>query len=251
MRTLSNALFVKHSFKKQSFKKHFHTDYSIGLITQGVHKLKIEKEELITTSGVIKIINPYQLHIADGNISWEYINFMPSKLEIATLAREICDDEVAGEIIFQNRIEDSRANGYFLRLFKSVGNTLEYEENLIIFLSYLLKNYSSKKIKTKHPPANIKRALEYIHESFLEDISLESIAKVSNLSKYHFLKLFSKEMGLTPYQYIIDLRLSYGVKLIKENFPLSQVALEAGFSDQSHFIKTFKKYNGYTPSLLK
>jgi len=241
--------FIKHKFKPQKFKKHFHTNYSIGLITQGVHKLNIKNQELIATAKDIKIINPFEMHIADGAFSWEYINFMPEKETIDLIYQEIFEKEPK-EVEFQNSIRDKDAIGLFLRLYKSK-DAFEKEENFTIFISYLIKNFLKDRTTLPKISTPIKESIEFIRENFLEDITLDEVAKVSKISRYHLIKLFSKEVGLTPYQYILDLRLEYGFELIKLGYPLSLVAFEANFSDQSHFIKAFKARYGFTPSLLK
>ena len=245
-----NLPFVRHKFKKQQFKKHFHTSYSIGLIIDGAYKLDIENKQIVSKSGEIKVINPYELHIADGNVSWEYINFMPSSNFIKKLADEMCDNDNSCNIKFRTNIKDKIATNLYLRVFNSLKKNIEYEENLIIFISYLLENYASNEFKVKQIPANIKNSLEYIHINFLQNLTLDELAKISNVSKYHFIKTFKKEIGLTPHQYILDLKLEYAIKLIKQKTPLSQIAYICGFSDQSHFIKSFKKYFGFTPSAL-
>jgi len=250
IKDLRSIPFIRHKFIKHSFKKHFHTYYSIGLITQGVHRLDIENEKSITVAGEIKIINPYDLHIADGNISWEYLNFMPTEKVIKSIAQDMCRENISHTIRFQNSIHDNLATKYFLNLFSSIDRNLEYEENFIIFISYLLRNHTYNSINIKQIPRNIQISIDFIHSNFLENISLELLSNLSKLSKYHFIKVFSQKTGLTPHQYIIDLRLDYALSLIKKNIPLSQIAVSCGFSDQSHFIRTFKKYHGYTPSLL-
>lgn len=245
-----NHNFVKHAFEKHKFKKHFHKNYSIGLITKGTHKLKIENNDIITIKNEIKIINPYDVHIADGNISWEYLNFMPSKKTIKEIAQDMCDDTIDCEIKFKNNIDDNRAKQYFINLFHLLEKNLEYEESFIILVSYLLKNHVTNDLHIKEIPSNIQQSINYIHNYYLKKISLDVLAKQSKLSKYHFIKVFSQKMGLTPHQYIIGLRLEYAIKLFKRNIPLSQIALKCGFNDQSHFIRTFKIYYGFTPTNL-
>jgi len=242
--------FIKHRFKKQEFKKHFHENYSIGLVLNGIHKLQIEKDDIAITQGEIKVLNPYDLHMADGNIIWEYINFMPDSQLIKHIAQDLCDDIVDCEIRFKPLIQDKKATKYFLKLYQSLDNNIEYEENFILFLSYLLQHYAFKNLKVQNIPVNIKYSLDYIYTHFLDEISLDTLAKLSHLSKYHFIKVFKEKTGLTPHQYIMALKIEYAMQLISKNLPLSQIAYECGFSDQSHFIRTFKKHYGFTPSLV-
>ena len=190
------------------------------------------------------------MHRADGSLSWEYINFMPSIQSINNYANDLCDNLINCDIIFKNQIKDDIATKYFCAMYHSLDNTLEYESNMTLLISHLIKNYATSNIKEKPKNCNLKEAIEYINDNFNENISLENLAKISKLSKYHFLKSFKEKTGLTPHRYIINLRLELAISLIKQNTPLSIVAYECGFSDQSHFIKTFKKVYGLTPSLL-
>ena len=241
------SIFIKHYFKKQKFKPHFHNNYSIGLILKGEHKLNINgKRELILPTQ-FKVINPNELHFVDESSQWSYINLLLEKSEIKRIMPNIFENKK--EIIFKTKIEDSALIALFLNLYRSKGS-LEYEELLIEFIEKLLK-YSSFDGGLRVNNASISKAIDFINSHFLEDINLEAIAAVLNLSKYHTIKLFRKEFNLTPYQYILRLRVEYGVLLIKKGYPLSQIALICGFSDQSHFIREFKKIYGFTPSMLK
>ena len=68
-----------------------------------------------------------------------------------------------------------------------------------------------------------------------------------NVSKFHFIREFKNEVGITPYQFILNLK----IKKIRQGVilqqPLSDLALDYGFSDQSHLCNTFKKYMGVSP----
>lgn len=247
-RSFYNLNFVKHRFQPQEFKVHFHNNYSIGLILDGIHKLKLQDDDLIVKKGQIKIINPYETHIADGNISWEYLNFMPSQEVIQEIAQEMCDSAVECKIKFKNIINDETATQYFLNFSNSLSKNIEYEENFILLISYLLKNYAFNDLDIKEISSNIKNSIDYLHNYYLENISLDILADISNLSKYHFIKVFYEKTGITPYQYIINLRLEFALSLMKEKLPLSEISFICGFSDQSHFIRNFKKRYGITPS---
>lgn len=245
--------FVEYMFGKHDFKKHFHTSYSIGLILNGVHKVDINGEDIVAKTGSIKIINPYEIHIADGTLSWKYANFMPNENLIKNIAKQISDDEVKSEIKFHNTITDQKAIGYFKSLYisaKDDKSKILYEENMILFISYLLKNFAYNNFPKKDVSYSLNRAIDYIHEYFLEEITLDKLSFESKISKYHLIKLFKNKTGFTPHQYIMILKIEHAVKLINMGENLSQVAFMCGFSDQSHFIKTYKKYFGYTPSKI-
>ena len=248
---MKETLFIKEKFFNQKFKKHFHKNYSIGLITKGSHKLEIESDKLVIKNYEIKIINPYQAHFATEDSSWEYINFMPNFKTFATIFEEIYHKELKESLYFKNQLRDREAIRYFIKLYNSKQNSLEYQENLRIFISYLIENYSHKMYEKLDIDYPISKSIEYIHECFLEDITLQKLADISNLSKYHFIRLFKEKTSLTPHQYILNLRIEYAFKLIQKDMPLSLVAHTCGFSDQSHFIRVFKERFGFTPAKLK
>ena len=66
-----------------------------------------------------------------------------------------------------------------------------------------------------------------------------------------FLRVFKKELGLTPHSFIINERLNRANNLIQKGLTISEASIQVGFNDQSHFTRNFKKYFGYTPTLLQ
>ncbi len=77
------------------------------------------------------------------------------------------------------------------------------------------------------------------------------MAKNAFLSKYHFIRNFKAEVGLTPHQFQIQNRIRKAQRLIHKTDTITEVALATDFCDQSHFIKEFKKQIGLTPLTYK
>jgi AraC-like DNA-binding protein len=67
------------------------------------------------------------------------------------------------------------------------------------------------------------------------------------VSKYHLLRTFEREHGMTPHTYQVQLRLALAVALLAAGAPVSRAAYDAGFTDQSHLTRRFKEYVGLTP----
>ena len=81
--------------------------------------------------------------------------------------------------------------------------------------------------------------------------SLEQMAKHICISPYHMIRQFKTAVGLTPHQFQIQSRIRKAQKLLKTNKSVTEVALETGFCDQSHFNRYFKKIVGLTPKEYK
>ncbi len=77
------------------------------------------------------------------------------------------------------------------------------------------------------------------------------MAQNTFISKYHFIRCFKAEVGLTPHQFQLQNRIRKAQRLIHNTKTITEVALTTGFCDQSHFIKQFKKQVGLLPLTYK
>ncbi|HEV2854298.1 MAG TPA: AraC family transcriptional regulator [Thermoanaerobaculia bacterium] len=97
----------------------------------------------------------------------------------------------------------------------------------------------------------VRRVREYLVEAYAENVSLDDLAKVANLSPYHLHRVFTREVGISPHAFQTQVRISRAKDLMNEGRPLHMVATETGFSDQSHFTREFKRYMGLTPGAYR
>ena len=101
-------------------------------------------------------------------------------------------------------------------------------------------------------PQAILEAIRVISLNIAGDISVEWLAKNSHYSVGYFIKLFRRCTGLTPYQYILNLRLDNARNLlVSSNYPVEKVAACTGFSGSSRFIELFSQRYGKTPAAFK
>lgn len=120
---------------------------------------------------------------------------------------------------------------------------------------YLLRHYSGAppkiitSIDRKLTPAQMQQALNYIHAHLDQDLSLFQIAEVINISPTYFASLFKRTIGISPHQYVIQQRVEQAKLLLKLKTDLSitDIALQVGFSSQSHLTQQFKRLTGITP----
>ncbi|MDO4402381.1 MAG: AraC family transcriptional regulator, partial [Clostridiaceae bacterium] len=89
-----------------------------------------------------------------------------------------------------------------------------------------------------------RRAIEYMHKSYKQNITLTSIAKHLGLNKCYFCNIFKKETNMTFSQFLNNLRIEKSKVLLKNTeLSLLDIAVEVGFNNQSYFTMAFKKLN--------
>ncbi len=94
----------------------------------------------------------------------------------------------------------------------------------------------------------IANAKDYIDRHYMDNITLEELAEISSLSKYHFIRKFSYYVGKTPNQYLNERRIEEAKALLKStNTSILDIATETGFSSSSYFTQRFKALEGITP----
>lgn len=98
-------------------------------------------------------------------------------------------------------------------------------------------------------PSAVQRAVDFIEQHPHRVITLSDLASVSGLSRFHLVRVFQKHVGVSPMRYLERSRIERAQRLIcQAELSLAQIALEVGFSDQSHFTRRFKYHVGQTPA---
>ena len=119
----------------------------------------------------------------------------------------------------------------------------------------LLRNAKFNKHKTtEHNKArdsnNMNLIIEFLRENYnTNDYSSEQVAKMANLSTYHFIRVFKQQTGKTPYEYLVDIKMEKAMEMLKNrNISITDICFSCGFTNHSHFTTTFKKRIGVTPT---
>jgi len=98
----------------------------------------------------------------------------------------------------------------------------------------------------------IQKAISFINENYMNDISLETVAEYVYLSPSYFSRLFKKEMGIKFIDYLNKVRVEESKRLLTDlKIPLSTIAHRIGFTDQSYYTKVFKKMEGISPGQFR
>ncbi len=128
-----------------------------------------------------------------------------------------------------------------------------YVESLAVACAiHLATTYSinHKKIfapKGKLSSYQLKNVIDYVRSSIHGVICLEGLASSIHLSVFHFSRLFKNTIGVSPYHFVLQLKIEYAKKLIKQRISIGDIAYMLAFTDSAHFCNAFKKIAGQSP----
>ena len=172
--------------------------------------------------------------------------FLTEEPTVERFERTLAAMEAFGLVVDKDRAREAFDKSRVL-------NTTEHDavKNLLnIFAEHLsmLSNQIQIQAENADSPA-IRKAVEYIHANLTEELSLEVVAKVANMSTFYFCKMFKKEKGINFTDYVSRARIEKAKNLLlNPNLRVSEIAYEVGFQSLTHFNRVFKKVAGCSPS---
>jgi AraC family transcriptional regulator len=102
------------------------------------------------------------------------------------------------------------------------------------------------------PQAVLRHIKKYMEENLQDNLSLDELARETNYSRGHFLRMFRAATGRPPHRYLMERRIELAKSmLLAEGMSLIDIAARCGFSSQSHLTRVFRKQIGVTPSVFK
>lgn len=246
-------------FVTQRFSKHFHEGFAVGCIEDGAMRFRYKGENVTAPKGQVNLVVPGEPHDGHGagEDGWAYRMFYlrPEALLSAAehlMARPNLPNFKAGVL------DDpalARCIGTTHRLLEREDvSSLEKETRLL----WLLTNWISRHADERGawPEAGrehraVERAREIIRARFAEDISLGGLAREAGLSPFHLVRVFEKQLGVTPHGYLTQTRVERARDMLAGEDRLADIAAACGFADQAHLTRLFKRQTGVTPGKFR
>lgn len=127
---------------------------------------------------------------------------------------------------------------------------LERESDLLGLVTQVTRSCGDLRLPEFHcgrESKAIKQVRNHLREHYSIEVSLNDLATLVGLNKFHLLKVFKREVGISPHTYQTLLRVKHAKKRLASGTPIAQIAHEVGFVDQSHLNRQFKKHVRVTP----
>lgn len=237
----------------QQFPNHFHEYYVLGFIEAGKRHLTCGGKEYIVGPGDLLMISPREPHtcrqLDERPLDYRCLNIPVPVMQKAA-------EEIAGtafEPRFLSPVAYHSELALVLRevhaMIEAGEEGLQKEELFFLLLGQVLEEYMAPTVNLGELSLSkpMQKVRDYLDEHFSGPVTLGELAELVHLSKYHLLRSFTKEQGISPYCYLEAVRISRAKKLLEQGTAPIDAALACGFSDQSHFSNFFKRLIGLTP----
>ena len=240
----------------RAFPRHTHDQYGIGVVDAGGHASWSGRGQVEAGPGCFISVNPGEVH--DGRAiggrprTWRILYFDPAALaEMRADVTEGTQDSLTFTApVFADRglrqlFEDAF---WYARPRARGAATMPCETAILRLVARLGVHSTAPPRRAEAATACIVRARCRIDTDPAAPMTLIELAKDSGVSRYQLIRAFARELGLTPHAYILQRRIALAQRLIRAGRDLAEVAVTAGFCDQSHLTRRFVQQFGVTPS---
>ena len=233
------------------FPTHAHAEYTIGEVLQGSELFAHRRKEVKAPNGWFIHLNPAEAHNGRAaQDSWTYVSLYPSVAFMRLALPELCtggDPHFATPVSHRPDVR-GRIAAFVASVFDG-DDDLALQSALFEILHDLIRPPSIANATPRGSgcSAAVTRVRERLSDTWDQNLSLTELAASASMTPLSLLRSFRREVGCTPQVYRTARRLEVARKLMREGGELAAVALKCGFTDQSHFTNTFRRWVGITP----
>ncbi|MGR4973293.1 AraC family transcriptional regulator [Pseudomonas sp. LARHCG127] len=240
--------------RKVCYSRHSHDHFSIGAITAGRSTYIHGRSSFQVESGTVVLMNPGDVHACNpiDDQPWSYVMLYVDTQWLRDLQRRIGFDE---NLDFQGfATTHSRDAELFAALGRLYGQLVDEQldtagkhaaaEAFFMDLQQRL-NPAGRPDRGSHP--GLMRAAQFIHDHCSEALKLEDICTAAQLSPSYLSRAFKRHYGMTPHAFLVNRRIQFARRQLREGKLIADVALDSGFADQAHFQRAFKQHLAATP----
>jgi AraC-like DNA-binding protein len=240
----------------RAFSRHTHDHTGIGLVDAGGHSSWSGRGQVEAGPGTFITVNPGEVHdgaaIGGRARAWRILYFEPDAL--AALRADVVEGDLA-EFTFATPVfADASLRAAFesaLGFGGAAGGAdaaRACEEALLTLAARLGAHSCARRAQCASSAPAVVRARQRIDADPMAPVSLRELAAEAGVSRFQLMRGFRKATGLAPHAYIVQRRLAVARRLLRAGHPPGDVAVLAGFYDQSHLGRCFIRQFGVAPA---
>lgn len=246
-------LFKAHLFH-HTFDKHFHEGYTIGINDSGQGCFLYQGETRYAYPGSFHLINPGAVHTgqAKSSAGWGFRDLYISVPLIEHLLAQLEWNGQGLPYFSEPVVWDRPLQSSFHTLFQALSEPAPQLEQQSLLLDVLSRVFRHAKpcpeLRSPKPETKAVACIRaYLEAHYTENISINALAQLVGFSPYYLIRSFHQQVGLPPHRYQRQWQLLQAKRSLRTSKPLSEIAVDHGFYDQSHLNRVFKRAFGITP----
>ncbi|MFS2225888.1 AraC family transcriptional regulator [Pantoea sp. B65] len=234
--------------ENDAFPRHWHDEYVISANLSGTEEIWLDGKTASVSPGQITLYNPAAVQASRfGKQRVEFVSVhLPQSLLQTLVSQHNLRSSSAAPVLREGVFSNPALFTAICQYAAQAGTADEpcQQQDLLLLCAQLLEDPQ----QSGHGNGlAIDSVQAYMRENLAVKPQLDTLAQISGLSKYHFVRCFSQQVGMPPLQYHMQLRLHQARDLLRNHVAPLDAALQLGFYDQSHFINAFRKVMGITP----
>ncbi|NYH17913.1 AraC family transcriptional regulator [Paraburkholderia bryophila] len=236
------------------YAKHSHETFSIGAVTGGRSVYVNRHASEWIGAGAVVMMNPDDAHACNpvADERWSYCMLHVDVTWLTSLQHELgFSENHAFRAFSQTMTTDLKLfddlNRLHAILVDSEAEILQKESAAVVFFSEVQQKLNPASLPDHDASRQLSRAAEFIAENCTHALTLDDVCKAAELSPSHLIRAFKQRYGMTPHAYLINRRIQYSRAQLRRGRLIADVALDAGFADQAHLQRTFKRLVAATP----
>jgi AraC-like DNA-binding protein len=253
---LGGVTVVHAEVRGRAFPRHFHDEYTIGLVTRGINRFQYRRAHLTAPAGSLCLADPGEVHTGEPDArGWTYSTVLVSPPALAALAGDIAEGPASAPDFAAGVITDRTAVRLFARLFRVLiapAPPLAAEEAATEALGHLLHRHSHRAAPAPRAAdaAVARRVREVLADRIADPVTLADLEDAAGVGRFRLLRAFRAAYGLPPHAWQVQARLAQAHARVGAGEAIATVAAGTGFADQAHLTRLFKRVFGYTPGVL-
>ncbi len=229
------------------YSDHKRTDYILTFINEGRAKFFINGEQLFLEQNYFYVMHSKSeiSYVVEQNSPWS-ISWLV--VEGEQIERVLSALGLTRECPYMYIKDAKRIKNIYDEIFEKASCVDLTSKMECISLAYRLFAALSEERTLESTNVHIEKALRYIHANFCEGINVSDVASILGLNYNYFSKLFKKETGTSPMQYINALRIKKAKFLLENSdMQISEISEAVGYDDPFYFSRVFKKEEKISP----